>query len=136
MRYGITASGLVGIGGAAGSLARYGLSLLAQGFSIEWPFGTFAANALGCLVIGAVAELSAKGEVLSPEARLFLATGFCGGFTTLSSMVYETMQMLKSNEYFDASLYVGLTLIASMMAFLLGSVAVRVTVKAAGGLWN
>ncbi len=136
MSKGLTSSLLVGIGGFAGSLARYGLSLLAQGVSIEWPFGTLAANVLGCFAIGAVAELSSRGEALSPETRLFLATGFCGGFTTMSSMVYETMQMVKGNEYFLASLYAGVTLIGSIAAFLAGAIIVRMALKATGGLWN
>ena len=47
---------LVGIGGFAGSVARYGLSIVAQRLSIEWPAGTLAANVLGCLVIGVISS--------------------------------------------------------------------------------
>lgn len=132
----VTASALVGLGGCAGSLARYGLSLLAQRVVSGWPAGTFAANCLGCLVIGMVAEAASRGEALSPEARLLLATGFCGGFTTMSSMVYETGQMLRADEYAHAAAYVGSTLAASLVAFFAGIVVVRLAIRMAGGLWN
>ena len=131
-----TATLLVGVGGCIGSLARYGLSLAAQRLAVQWPLGTFAANCLGCLCIGAIAEFAARGEALSPEARLFLATGFCGGFTTLSSLIYETNQMIRAHEILHASLYVGATLVGSMLAFFLGALALRVALRTAGGLWS
>ena len=71
-------SALVGLGGFAGSVARYGLSVTSQRWSVAWPLGTLAANVLGCLVIGIVTGLSARGETVSPAALLALATGFCG----------------------------------------------------------
>jgi fluoride exporter len=131
-----TASALVGLGGLAGSVARYGLSVLAQRLSFEWPAGTLAANLLGCFLIGAIAELAGRGEALSPEARLLLATGFCGGFTTMSSLIYETAQFLKSGEYVNASFYLGATLVGSLAAFFVGVVLVRLLIRSAGALWN
>jgi CrcB protein len=130
-----TAALLVGVGGCIGSLARYGLSLTAQRWVVSWPLGTFGANILGCLLIGAIAQCAARGEALSPEARLFLATGFCGGFTTLSSLIYETNQMLRAGEVLHASLYVGVTLLCSLLAFFVGALAVRMALRLAGGLW-
>ncbi len=127
---------LVGVGGGVGSVARYGLSVCAQRFSLEWPVGTLAANVLGCLFIGAIAELAARGEALSPEMRLALATGFCGGFTTMSSMVYETAQMLRASEYLHAALYAAGTFLLSMAAFVAGIAVVRTLIKLGGGLWN
>jgi fluoride exporter len=132
----IAASALVGVGGLAGSVARYGLSLLCQRHSIEWPYGTLAANLLGCLLIGAIAALSERTEAISPAARLLLATGFCGGFTTLSSMIYELMQMLRSSEYLHAALYLAVTFVGSVLAFLAGAVGVRILVRSTGGLWS
>jgi CrcB protein len=136
MAHPATAALLVGVGGGLGSLARYGLSLVAQRSALDWPLGTFAANCLGCLFIGAIAQCAARGEALSPEARLFLATGFCGGFTTMSSMIYEAGQMLRADEILHASFYVGVTLLGSLLAFFLGAVAVRVALRMAGGVWS
>jgi CrcB protein len=124
---------LVGLGGFAGSLARYALSLAGQRLDLAWPAGTLTANVLGCLIIGMVTALTARGEVLSPETRLALATGFCGGFTTLSSMVYETAEMVRASEYLHASGYAAGTFLLGMTAFLAGSVAVRAVFGMGGG---
>jgi CrcB protein len=127
---------LVGLGGFAGTLARYGLSLASQRFSFEWPLGTLASNVLGCLLIGIITGLSARVETITPEVRLVLATGFCGGFTTLSSLIYETGEMLRASEHWHATLYVAGSLAASMTAFVLGLTAVRMLIKSGGGLWS
>lgn len=127
---------LVGVGGFAGSMARYGLSVASQRLSIDWPIGTLTANVLGCLAIGILAGLSSRGETLSPEIRLALATGFCGGFTTMSSMIYETAAMIRANEYLHATLYAAGTFLFSMAAFVAGIMAVRTLVKIGGGSWN
>lgn len=124
---------LVGLGGFAGSVARYSLSVMAQRFSIEWPAGTLAANVLGCLAIGIVTALSARGESLSPELRIALATGFCGGFTTMSSMIYETAEMLRASEYLHATFYAAGTFLLSMTAFAAGVMAVRILIRSGGG---
>lgn len=127
---------LVGVGGFAGSLARYGVSVTSQRFSIEWPIGTLTVNVLGCLAIGMITSLSSRGEALSPEIRLALATGFCGGFTTMSSMIYETTEMIRANEYLHATLYAAGTFLLSMAAFVAGVMAVRGLTKIGGVLWN
>ena len=127
---------LVGFGGFAGSVARYSLSVTSQRFLIEWPVGTLAANVLGCLAIGVLTALSARGQTLSPEIRLALATGFCGGFTTMSSMVYETAEMIRASEYLHATLYAAGTFLLSMTAFFAGVMAVRILIKLGGGLWS
>jgi len=116
---------LVGIGGMIGSLCRYGLTLFARDWSISLPYGTLLSNVTGCLVIGGVMELAGATEVLSPSARLFLATGFCGGFTTLSSLIYELMQMIRDGEWAYASLYFGLTIAGAAIAFGVGALAVK-----------
>ena len=127
---------LVGLGGLVGSIARYGLSLLAQGLAFEWPAGTLAANVLGCFAIGVIGEMAARGQAVSPEARLLLATGFCGGFTTMSSLIYETVAMLRDSEYLHATGYLTLTIAASMVAFLAGVVTIRLLTRTGAGLWN
>lgn len=132
----LSASLLVGLGGFAGSVARYGLSITSQRFSFEWPIGTLAANVLGCLAIGVIAGLSARAETISPEARLALATGFCGGFTTMSSLIYETAEMIRASEYLHAALYIAVSVLLSMCAFVAGLMVVRIMIRLGGGLWN
>jgi fluoride exporter len=132
----LIASLLVGAGGCVGSVVRYGVSLVCQRISVEWPYGTLSANILGCFVIGLIAALSERTEAITPAARLLLTTGFCGGFTTMSSMIYETAEMLRSGEYFHASLYVFTTGFACLITFFLGLVVIRLFARTGGGLWN
>jgi CrcB protein len=127
---------LVGAGGLAGSVARYVLSLALQRFSAVWPAGTLASNLLGCLVIGAFMELAGRTQAVSPETRLLVATGFCGGFTTMSSFVYESHQFLTAGEWLHATGYFAATLGGSAAAFLFGVLCVRMVFHAAGALWN
>ena len=127
---------IVGVGGFAGSIARYGLSLAFQKYSIVMPLGTIGANIIGCFIIGIIAHFSTGTSVLSPEMRLLLATGFCGGFTTMSSFVYESTQMLKSNELYYVALYFLITIVGSFVAFFLGLLIAHLIFNRAGGLWN
>lgn len=124
---------LVGTGGFFGSICRYGLSLGLQRWSHTLPAGTMAANLAGCFVIGLVVQLAVPAGWLSPGARLLLATGFCGGFTTLSSMMYETAQLLRDGEVLHTTVYLGLTLAGSMTLFYLGLLSARFILKTAGG---
>jgi CrcB protein len=111
---------LVGAGSLVGGVSRYGLTLLTQNASaFSLPYGTLVSNLAGCLVIGLIAGFG-RTELLSTELRLLLATGFCGGFTTMSSFVYELSQFLQDKEYFYASGYFAATLAGAGLAFLLG----------------
>ncbi len=114
---------VVGLGSMAGGMSRYGLSLATQNVSaFSMPYGTLLSNVLGCLVIGILAGIGAKTELMSTEVRLLLATGFCGGFTTMSSFVYELGQFVQDKEYFYASGYFVATLAGAGLAFALGLV--------------
>jgi CrcB protein len=111
---------LVGLGSMAGGVSRYGLTLLTQNVSaFSLPYGTLISNLAGCLVIGLIAGFG-RTELLTTELRLLLATGFCGGFTTMSSFVYELGQFLQDKEYFFASTYFATTLVGAGLAFALG----------------
>ena len=73
----------------------------------------------------AAGELAAEAGVLSPAARLFWATGLCGGFTTMSTFVYELSRFAQDTEYWLASGYFALTLAGCALAFWAGTLAVR-----------
>jgi CrcB protein len=82
-----TALLLVGLGGAAGSVLRYLVSIGALAlFGPGFPWGTLAVNALGSAAIGALAGAGFDGP-----ARLLLVTGFLGGFTTFSAFSLEAV---------------------------------------------
>ena len=106
---------LVFIGGGFGSVARYLLGKLLNSPESGIPFGTFAANILGSLLIGIILGLAAKNESLTQEQTLLLATGFCGGFTTFSTFAYENHVFLKNGDFMTFALY---TIASFILAFL------------------
>ncbi len=116
---------LVGTGGFIGSVLRYLLSLLLQRQSISFPHGTLWTNLLGCLLLGGISTLAGETELLSPHSRLFLATGICGGFTTMSTFTYELSHFLKETDYLYATGYLVLTLFGCLAMFWLGVLVVK-----------
>ena len=93
---------LVGAGSFAGGALRYVVSKLLNG---GFPWGTMLVNIAGCLLIGLLYGLTERGELGSPEMRLLLTAGFCGGFTTFSAFVNENFMMLKAGEALPFILY-------------------------------
>ena len=91
---------ILAIGGAIGTLCRYGLSLLALPISQGLPWGTILINVLGSFAIGAFGTLTlAQGRYPLPEdARLFVLVGVCGGFTTFSSFSLQTLDLFRAGE--------------------------------------
>ncbi len=78
------------LGGAIGACLRYGILLAFQRTDARFPYATLSANALGCLVAGAVWFLIAEREFLSPQWRAFLVTGLLGALTTFSTFGVDT----------------------------------------------
>ena len=92
-------------GGGLGAASRYSLAVLAQRLTPDnFPFGTLAANLLGSFAIGFL-WCSFEGSRLSNEWRLFIFTGFLGGFTTFSTFARETTQLFKVGEWKTALAY-------------------------------
>ena len=118
----------VGLGGLLGSLLRYGMTLMCQNFSF-FPYGTLVSNVAGCFIIGVVSGLAVDVPLLSSEARLFLATGVCGGFTTLSSLVYELAQMYRDGQYATGALYFSATFAGAALSFFLGTILIKIIYK-------
>ena len=96
---------LVFIGGGLGSTLRYVFSKYLNTYETGIPYGTFAANILGSLLIGLVLGLALKNETFSTNTVLFFVTGFCGGFTTFSTFAYENHLFLKSGDFMSFALY-------------------------------
>ena len=98
---------LVSMGSCIGGGARFLVSIALQAvMPCSFPWGTLAVNVAGCFIIGALSALPSGGLVMSPSARLFLATGLCGGFTTFSTFMNETSRLLKDGQYSAVGLYV------------------------------
>ena len=118
---------LVALGGVVGCIARYWLGGAVQQLGDHnFPTGTLAVNILGSLVIGLVMTLSIERGIVGEDLRILLTTGFCGGFTTMSTFSYETLALLRNGERLLALGNVGGTLVACIGAAWTGSVLARV----------
>ena len=110
----------IGFGSFLGGISRYLLTIFVQNkFLSVFPYGTLAVNIIGCFLIGIVYGLSARGNI-NIEWRLFLATGFLGGFTTFSSFSNDTVSLLRDAQYWQAFSYVALSIIVGLVATFVG----------------
>ena len=118
---------LVGLGGLIGSLGRYWLAGLVQRLNgTDLPVGTLAVNVLGSFVVAVVMALALERGSVGAQARLFLAVGICGGFTTMSTFSYETLALLRDGQTVFALVNVAATVGASLAAAWLGYALGRV----------
>ncbi|WP_459676922.1 fluoride efflux transporter CrcB [Acidisoma sp. 7E03] len=116
---------LIAIGGAIGSMGRAWVgTVVARSLGMSFPWGTLIINVVGSAVIGIVAAtaLSPSRTVVSPELRIFLMVGFCGGFTTFSSFSLQTFELLRDGRA------------AAALANALASVLLCIAAAAAGYL--
>ncbi len=112
---------LIGTGGFLGSILRFLASRFMQNnFPSAFPFGTFFVNITGCLLIGIIYGLSEKSSLLTNGWKMFLAVGFCGGFTTFSTFANENLALLRDGEIFYFLSYTGLSVFLGIGATFLG----------------
>lgn len=116
---------LVGVGGFAGTLARYGVGKLVKHFwHTGFPAATFAVNILGSFILGFLLAACGSDNESRNKIKLLAAVGFCGGFTSFSSFAYENLDALQSGEFLKSITYTGASLIFGLFAvwggFLLG----------------
>ena len=114
---------MVAVGGALGSVARFLCSLaLARWFGETFPWGTLFVNIAGSFVIGFFFTLTAPGGrlLVTPDWRIFVTVGICGGFTTFSSFSLQTLVLLRDGEWLLAGLNAFGSLALCMLAVWLG----------------
>ena len=118
---------LVGLGGAIGSILRY---LCQRGinefYHHNFPIATFLINITGCLLIGMLYAGAEKGNIFSPQIRLFLVTGFCGGFTTFSTFAFENVSLLRTGDNLYFLLYACGSVVVGILAVYLGSLLIKI----------
>ena len=112
---------IVGIGSFTGGALRYLISTLFKQFCTQgFPWGTLLVNLMGCFIFGAIFALFSKYSSTSHPWCLLLTTGLCGGFTTFSTLAYESVQMLQQGNLSGFIGYVATSLIAGISLFALG----------------
>ncbi|MGQ1908600.1 fluoride efflux transporter CrcB [Marinifilum sp. RC60d5] len=114
---------LIGMGGFLGSVSRF---LVGQGlhrfFDTIFPIGTMTVNIVGSFIIGVVYSLAERDNLINPEMRMFLAVGFCGGFTTFSSFAFDQLNLLKDNGFLYLSIYMAGSVFLGLLAVYFGTV--------------
>lgn len=111
---------LVFLGGMAGAVLRYLTDRAVQArHDTEFPWGTFSANLIGCLILGFLAGATAAGA--APESvRLLVGVGLCGALTTYSTFSYETLRLAETGARFFACANVIVSATAGLGALVLG----------------
>jgi CrcB protein len=116
----------IALGGALGSVARFGLSsLIAARFGDLFPWGTLIVNVSGCFVIGFFAVLTGPDGrvVVAPDLRQFVMVGVCGGYTTFSSFSLQTLNLVRSGDVLRAGGNVLASVAACLVAVWIGAMA-------------
>lgn len=117
---------IIGTGGFIGSILRFYISKFVQeAFFSTYPYGTFAVNVLGCLLIGLISGIAEKGTWMAPEWRLFLTVGLCGGFTTFSTFSSESFQLLRDGQLLYALMYASFSLLTCLAAVFAGYIITK-----------
>ena len=119
---------LVALGGALGSMARYGVGVattrMMPGAAMPW--GTLVVNVFGGLLMGLLTGwLALRVGAAQEGVRIFAAVGVLGGFTTFSAFSLETVLLLERRQFSLAALYVGLSVLAAVAALFTGLMIAR-----------
>jgi fluoride exporter len=118
---------LVAIGGALGSMARYGSGVLVgRMWSASFPLGTLLINIAGSLAMGLfIGFLARTTPSWQADARLFVAVGVLGGFTTFSSFSLDAIAMIERGEWAQASLYIVGSVLIGLIGLYVGLLIFR-----------
>ncbi|MBB3934797.1 fluoride efflux transporter CrcB [Aureimonas phyllosphaerae] len=117
---------LVALGGALGSVARYGVSVAAgRWLGVAFPYGTLFVNVTGSFVMGVLVAWLSRHLEMPPELRVFLAVGVLGGYTTFSSFSLDAVSLWEGGSQAAALLYVGLSMVGGLLALAAGLALVR-----------
>jgi len=115
----------IALGSAVGGASRFALSSFIQQRAGTFPVGTLIVNITGSLMLGFLMRYALGSTSVSAETRALLTTGFCGGYTTFSTFSYETITLIEQGDWRRASLYVGLSVFASLVGAFAGVALAR-----------
>ena len=107
---------IVALGGALGSVARYGVASL-----LNRPYAIFYINVFGSFLLGLIMSFLLKHVEESRSLQLLLGVGFCGGFTTFSTFSMQVWEMFAADKFLQAFTYIGASVVCSILGFGLGA---------------
>ena len=112
---------IVGLGGAVGSMLRYGVQKFFQvQAAATFPTGTLLVNIAGCFFIGILWGMVSRSLSWNEEMKLLLMTGFCGGFTTFSAFTLEGVGLLIENRTVLFIIYLTASVVGGLLATFIG----------------
>ena len=114
---------LIFMGGGLGCALRFYFSIVFNSDQIKW-LPTLGVNLFGCLFLGLLYGIHLK-QGMSYHWYLILGTGFCGGLTTFSAFSLETLQLLKSQNYTGAAIYLAISISGGLLCAFAGYSAVK-----------
>jgi CrcB protein len=118
---------MIGIGGVLGANVRYLVaSWASQRLGADFPYGTFIINISGSLLLGFFMAFLEDRAFIHANYRLFFATGFCGAYTTFSTLTYESLRLFQDGSYLFGCLNIIGSMVVGMLGVFLGFVIGRI----------
>lgn len=120
----------VGAGGAVGAMARYVLNAsITRSWGDGFPYGVLIINVLGSLLAGAATAVLLQRMPLNDTLRLFIVSGFLGGFTTFSAFSLDVLKLVNANQSGFAALYVLASVVLSVIAVFAGFMILKAALQ-------
>jgi CrcB protein len=117
---------MIGLGGAAGAIARYQIAAMVQArVPAGFPYGTFVVNVSGCFVMGLVTALLTDRLVGHPNWRFLIPIGFVGAYTTFSTFELETFRAATEGALGVAMANVAASVVIGYLSLWIGLVVAR-----------
>ncbi|MFD7586711.1 fluoride efflux transporter CrcB [Kitasatospora sp. NPDC059811] len=124
---------VIAVGGAIGSVARYGAGLAWANGPAAFPWTTLLINVVGCAVIGVFLVVITEGRPAHPLLRPFFGTGVLGGFTTFSTYAVDIRRLVEEGRLGLGLAYLGLTLLGALGAVWVAAGLTRRLIARGGG---
>jgi CrcB protein len=117
---------IVGLGSFFGGGLRFFISQMIKKYIDKpFPLATFVVNLLGCLLIGMFYAMFEEQNPMNNNKLMFLTVGFCGGFTTFSTFIDESLNILRLTNMYKMSLYLIASIIGGMLMIYVGRLIIK-----------